>query len=237
VAALSEAGLLATWEAGLGQGPVRRALTLAAAGGAEPSSVADLSIGRRAEFVLALRESCFGGKFPCAATCPACHEELELELTIDEVRAASPVCEPRVTFEEFEVEFRLITSRDLLAVRPELPTARRRLLERCVRGARRREQNVAVRNLPDAVLDAVAAALPTCDPQADVLLALDCAACAHEWSSPFDIAAHLWTEMDAYVRRLLHDVHALASVYGWSEDEVLAVSPARRRYYLEMAGQ
>jgi hypothetical protein len=43
--------------------------------------------------------------------------------------------------------------------------------------------------------------------------------------------------METYARRLLYDVHALASAYGWSEDEVLAVSPARRRCYLEMAGQ
>ncbi|WP_158892897.1 phage baseplate protein [Amycolatopsis anabasis] len=236
MAALTEAGLLATWEAALGQGPVRRALALATAGGAEPATVADLSVGRREEFVLALRERCFGATFSCAVTCPSCEEELELELGLDDVRAAPPPDgENRITAHGFEVEFRPITSRDLLAVRRDLPDARRRLLERCVLSARRRGRKA--RKVPDEVLDAVAAELSTRDPQADVRLDLDCASCGHEWRSPFDVTAFLWAEMEAYARRLLHEVHALATVYGWSEREVLAVSPARRRCYLEMAGQ
>jgi len=36
------------------------------------------------------------------------------------------------------------------------------------------------------------------------------------------------------VRRLLVEVHALASAYGWSEQEILSLSDARRRLYLEM---
>lgn len=237
VAALTETGLLATWESALGQGPVGRALVLASAGGAEPACVADLSIGRRAEFVLALREGCFGTVLPCAVTCPACAEELELELTIDDVRATPPRHDARITVDDLDIEFRLLTSRDLLAVPPAAPDARRRLLDRCVLTARRGGQQVNVGELPDQALGALAAALSTLDPQADVLLSLDCAACGQEWRSPFDITAYLWTEIEAYAHRLLRDVHALASVYGWSEDEVLAVSPARRQCYLEMAGQ
>ncbi|MCU1682728.1 MAG: hypothetical protein JWQ81_3467 [Amycolatopsis sp.] len=235
MAALTEAGLLAVWEAGSGHGGVRRALVLAASGGANPSTVADLSIGRRAEFVLALRERCFGSVLPSVVTCPGCAEELELELTVDDVRAAEPQSERRVLVDGVDVEFRPITSRDLLEVGPHEPDARRRLLSRCVVGATRDGREIDVGALGDPVLDALAEALSTCDPQADVLLELDCAACGHEWSSPFDITAYLWGEMDVYVRRLVHDVHLLASAYGWSEAEVLAVSPARRRFYLEMA--
>jgi hypothetical protein len=232
---LTEAGLLATWEAGLGQNRVRRALTLAAAGGAEPASVADLSVGRREAFVLALRERWFGTALACAVTCPACAEQLELELTTDDVRA-DPSAEPeRTTVDGTEVEFRLVTSRDLLAVRPELPDARRTLLRRCVLSATSQGRRVPATALPDQVLEVMAAALSTLDPQADVLLELDCVSCGHAWRARFDVAAYLWEEMDAYARRLLHEVHALASAYGWSEDEVLAVSPVRRRWYLEMA--
>ncbi len=80
-------------------------------------------------------------------------------------------------------------------------------------------------------------ALSTCDPQADVRIDLDCASCGHRWTSPFDIARYLWTELETHARRLLYDVHALATAYGWAEADVLAVSPARRRYYLELAGK
>jgi hypothetical protein len=236
VAALTEAGLLAAWEAGLGQNRVRRALALATAGGADPSLVVDLGIGRREAYVLALRESCFGAAFPCAVTCPSCAVELELELTVEDVRAEPSASHGRATADGIDVEFRLITSRDLLAVLPGTPDARRELLGRCVTSATKGGLAMRTDELSDRVLDAIAAELSAVDPQADVLLDLDCADCGHTWRLPFDITAYLWGEMDAYARRLLHEVHALAGAYGWSEDEVLAVSPARRQCYLEMAG-
>ena len=33
---------------------------------------------------------------------------------------------------------------------------------------------------------------------------------------------------------LLHEVHRLASAYGWSEAQILALSPARRAQYLAL---
>jgi hypothetical protein len=234
VPALTEAELLTVWEACAGLSGVRRALALATAGGADPATVADLSVGRRAEFELALRKDCFGTVFPSAVTCPECAEELELELALDDVRAQAPEDDRRITAGGIEVEFRLVTSRDLIEIRPDLPDARRLLLKRCVVAASEQGSEVPADRLPGPVLDTLAEALSTCDPQADVLLDLDCATCGHEWRSPFDITAYLWGEMEAYARRLMQDVHVLAGAYGWSEREVLAVSPVRRRVYLEM---
>jgi hypothetical protein len=73
------------------------------------------------------------------------------------------------------------------------------------------------------------------DPRADVELALACPACAHEWTAAFDAAAFLWSELDAWTRRTLHDVHTLATAYGWTEAEVLALG-RRRHVYLELVG-
>ena len=234
MAGLTEAGLLAVWENGQGQGRVRRALLLAAAGGADPATVADLPLGTREEFVLALRQQCFGDTFGCVVSCPACGEELELELAPDDVRVAATGGERRLDHDGFGIEFRPLTSRDLLAIRTDGEPARRALLGRCVTSATRGGHAVNTTELPDGVLDALAAALSTLDPQADVLLPLDCAECAHEWTARFDAADYLWAELDAYARRLLLDVHQLASAYGWSEDQVLAVSPVRRQAYLEL---
>ena len=36
--------------------------------------------------------------------------------------------------------------------------------------------------------------------------------------------------------RLLGHVHALARAYGWREADILAMSPARRQVYLDLAG-
>ncbi len=53
---------------------------------------------------------------------------------------------------------------------------------------------------------------------------------------PFDILSYLWTEIEDWAQRLLVDVHTLAVSYGWSERDILALSPRRRRMYLELLG-
>jgi hypothetical protein len=74
------------------------------------------------------------------------------------------------------------------------------------------------------------------DPQAEVELVCVCPACALQWSAPFDIVDYLWRELEAWVKQLLREVHILASRYGWSERDLLALSPWRRRYYLGLIG-
>jgi hypothetical protein len=77
-------------------------------------------------------------------------------------------------------------------------------------------------------------ALAEADPLAETLLKLRCAVCSHEWQEPLDIADYLWSEIEARARRLLIEVHSLASAYGWSEADILALSEPRRRLYLDM---
>ena len=48
-----------------------------------------------------------------------------------------------------------------------------------------------------------------------------------------DPVAFLWAELDGWARRLAGEVHLLAAVYGWGEAEILAMSPPRRRLYLD----
>jgi hypothetical protein len=95
---------------------------------------------------------------------------------------------------------------------------------------------VAVDLLPADVLGAVEDQMAAADPQADVRLALSCPACGHQWQEVFDIVSFLWGEVQAWALRLLREVHTLASAYGWSEADILALSPQRRQMYLEMVG-
>ncbi len=81
-----------------------------------------------------------------------------------------------------------------------------------------------------AVEDRIAAL----DPQADIQLALSRPACGHRWQAAFDILSFLWTELGEWAARTLRDVHRLALAYGWSERDILALSPVRRRHYLGM---
>jgi len=230
--ATTEARVLALWEAAADRPPLQRTLALAAAGGAQQSAVADLSIGARDRRLLAMRQECFGSTFACVLDCPGCGAELEMELSAADVMVpAADRDRATVHLGDTEIEFRAITSRDLLAVSPSSPAARRDLIARCITTSVPSE----TQTLSEPVLDEISAAMSALDPQADVYIEIDCAVCDHRWDAPFDIAGYLWSELNAEAFRILHDVHELAAIYGWSETDVLAISPARRRRYLEMA--
>src|SRR5438309_1235377 len=64
----------------------------------------------------------------------------------------------------------------------------------------------------------------------------DTLACAHVWQAPIAPARFFLSEVDAWARRTLHEVHQLAWSYGWSEAQIVALSPRRRQYYLELSG-
>jgi hypothetical protein len=82
--------------------------------------------------------------------------------------------------------------------------------------------------------EAISERLEQADPLAETLLEMQCVECGHCWNEPLDMAAWLWTEIEARSRRLLLDVHALATAYGWSETEILSLSEQRRAMYIEM---
>jgi hypothetical protein len=49
-----------------------------------------------------------------------------------------------------------------------------------------------------------------------------------------DIITFFWMEIKTRARRLLTEVHLLARTYGWSENDILTMSPRRRTMYLQM---
>jgi hypothetical protein len=88
-----------------------------------------------------------------------------------------------------------------------------------------------------AVVSLIAEGMAQADPQAMVQLSLTCPACGQRWLAAFDIAAYLWAEVDDWAKRTLRDVHVLASAYSWREADILALSPTRRRLYLDLIGR
>lgn len=228
--------LLDAWERGLGEPPVRRALALLAPACPEtpPEELARESVGRRDGRLLTLRERTFGPHLVSLAACPACGERLETTFDVADIRVEAPESpeEPlSLSAAGHDLRFRLPNSLDLEALIPG-QDARRLLLGRCLLAAPGEE--VAVEELPEAVLQAVADRMAAADPQGDVQLALQCPACGHAWPAAFDIVSFFWTEVDAWARVLLHEIHTLAAAYGWRETDILALTPWRRRSYLEL---
>ncbi|GAA0316924.1 hypothetical protein GCM10010302_65010 [Streptomyces polychromogenes] len=236
--ALTEAELLAGWEAAAGHGPAVRAVALAAAAGGHTFAEAGaLPLGARDALLVELRAACFPGDLQCLARCPGCGEELDVAVPLSDLRqpAPAPPGEATVTAGGVRVRYRPLTGLDVLAVDPAAPDARRRLVGRCVLEV----EGLPVDGggeLPREAVAAVAAALAEADPRADLRIDLTCAVCGHGWAAPFDVPAHVWADVDACARGLLADVHALALAYGWPEADILALGPARRRFYLEAIG-
>lgn len=233
--------LLGVWEEGQDRPWAERALLLLAmASPAEtPETLALLPVGRRDERLLTLREWMFGPALAGVARCPSCAERLELSFSVDDLRAGAelpPAEQLSVETDGYEVRFRLPNTDDLAALSDATDGAavRQQLLLRCLLGARRNGGACSFRKLPVRVLDAVVRRMGELDPQADVHTSLHCPACGHEWAATFDIVSFFWSEIESWSYRMLADVHALASAYAWREADILALSPRRRQFYLEM---
>lgn len=195
------------------------------------------TVGQRDRALLELRQGLFGTRLDAVAHCPACAQKLELSFSTFEVigKVVQPPEALEVSAGGYRVRVRLPTVHDLTQL--QIGHSAQDLLERClleVRIKKKLELAPTAYALPDTVLNAIGEAMSQADPQALIELSLECPSCTHRWLSVFDIAFYLWRELDTWAHRTLHDVHQLARAYGWSEAQVLVLSPNRRRLYLEM---
>ncbi len=231
--------IVSIWERGFGRHPVDRALVLlsAACPSLTQEQLSSLPIGQRDACLLRLREAVFGPSATSTARCPHCAEILEFEVRTADWEATGPdrdaPCE--LIQDGLALKFRLPDSTDLRAITacPDVAAARQQLRERCVLEASRDGTRITCEALSEQETAQVASYMAQCDQLADITLDLTCAACGERWSVAFDIASFLWHEIDALAKHLLREVHMLARFYGWSETDILALSSARRNFYLE----
>ena len=237
---LSVPELLNIWERGLGSRPFERALTILSAAAPE-SSTADLariSIGRRDATLLRLREWAFGSELAMMAACPRCHRELETAITVADLCApieSARVSETSPAIGDYKFRCRAPNTEDLAACTGlDVAMSRQTLFTRCVLDCTCVGAPVGTEKLPTEIIDAVIERIAETD-QADIRIDLSCPDCDYRWNELFDIVSFFWTEIDAWARRILREVHILASVYGWRESDILALGPVRRQIYLAMA--
>jgi hypothetical protein len=237
---LSPRELLEIWEEGQRLHPIDRALTLLATACPErgQEELARLSIGQRDALLFSIQELTFGPRLEAFCECPSCGAELELSLNTADLLAGGhgPTgSDLSLESEGFDVRFRPPNSLDLAAsVNVGLVEGDKELLRRCVLRATQGDTEVAVESLPEAVTSAIASRMLESDPLSEIQLTLDCPACSRSWSTLLDIGSFLWTELDWQAKNLLREVDILARSYGWSEAEVLSLSPRRRQRYIEM---
>jgi hypothetical protein len=230
--AFSNDDYLSVWERGARLHPLDRALLALSAAFPETSaaSLADWPLGRRNQALAELRCACFGPSLRGWLACPICAEKLEFEIDTQTFSEGGHGTAAE-TFVVSGQTFRLPTSRDLARVVREADarSAALRLMEICRVGAG------AAHAWLDTDLEAVGQEMAQADPLAEVRIGLHCPACGNDWDEALDILAFFWAEIEARTKRIVFEVHTLASAYGWSEREILALSPARRALYIEMA--
>jgi hypothetical protein len=231
--------LLALWERALGQTSWARdnALLQALSDGATPAR----TLGERNARLMELHARWFGREVSLLSHCPACGTGAQfsadceaLAAQLPEIDAAPSHC---LEAQGYLIEFRLPDSAVVAAASDEMirDDFVRHLLDRCVLSCTREGESVPVRKLPVPVLEALSLRMETLDPCASVSFALECPQCATGWNAPLDVGQMVWQKVQAAAERLLLDVDALARCYGWTEPEVLSLSPLRRAAYLQLA--
>ena len=232
---LADSTLLALWERGAPRHALDRSALLAAV--ARPDwpaeSVVDQPLGAVNASLLRLREACFGPCIDSHADCPRCGQRLSVALDTrtllqDATDVAAGWTEGTVAAGR---RVRPVSLRDLAAAATEADATRsaKVLFDRC---------SLPGGDAPpdDETIAGVEAALESLDPLADLTLRLQCTDCGHTGNARLDPGTLLWDELEASAQALLVEVHQLALAYGWTEDQVLALSPARRARYLDLVG-
>ena len=220
--------VLDLWERGIGLDRWRR----------DDALLADDSprgLGARNAALLALRNTLFDRAWPLKSSCPACETDCAFE--VDSVAIAECLRLPSEASGSFEWGGRSLIARaptvddlNAISLATDRASAVRALLERCIGGG------LDLAAVDDAAIDELGQHLERLDPGALVTFQLVCPACRHEWSAILDVGEALWLELQRSAERTLADVDSLARVYGWTEAEVMQLSPTRRAAYLQLIG-
>lgn len=242
---LTAQGVVEAWGRGRNAPAHQRSIALLAAALPEASAadLLGLSLGRRDGLLLALRAMTFGDRLASYTHCRQCDATLHFELDAREIQreGAAAAAEPQgaLAADGFQVRFRAPTTGDLAAAADSatVDEARERLLERCVLEARRGDDAVSARMLPEPLVAAISERIERLDPLVEVPVDLHCSICGEDNRIVFDIASFFWAEVAAAAERLMYTVYRLARSYGWSEAEILAMGAARRKYYLDLAAR
>ena len=195
---------------------------------APPSAddVRELVVGDREALLLQLRRLALGDRLDCVVPCPGCGELMDVELRVGDLLLEAYADAPERR-EALGVVYRAVTGADqeagARAAVDDVDAAARLVLGRCIEG-----------ELTADVEGALPALLAEADPQAELLLRVGCPACGGEFPVALDAGGFLELELAGDRDALYREVHVLASHYHWSEAELLAMTPAKRRRYLEL---
>jgi hypothetical protein len=240
----SAAELLSLWEKGFELSLLRRTLLLLEL--LDPAlgheGAAQLSIAERDKLLFRMRRWMFGPDFRSIIDCPKCAGRMEWEMHMDQLLEVSPVYpenpgEYELDVENYKIRFRLPNSQDMMEILADKnkpvgdPDF---LINKCIVGIQLKNRNQRSKKLPVKIQNALQSEIEKLSSAADIRMSITCHSCGYQWEAVFDIMRYLWAEIDNWAHRMIRDVYTLASVFGWSEKEILNMDAARRQIYAEM---
>jgi hypothetical protein len=249
----SEKRLLQAFESGTGRGNSEKAIAILSClmPDHDREELKRLTVGRRDIMLMALRIETFGDLADATTACKGCGALLEVRL---DLRALMKDLYSRLKTAEdgakmidgsglieeggYRVSFRLPDSTDLAAIEGEQDEhqATSLLVRRCVLEASDGSGSFDVASLSSEIIDKVEERMMAFDPGGMVDFEIMCEVCGRCGIVSFDILPFFWSEIASWASRMFQEVHALATAYGWSEAEILAMSPFRRQQYLDLVG-
>ena len=229
--------LLHLWQQGLAVAGPKRADAVLRAWREQPAAPATL--GERNSRLLELHTSLFGADLPLLSQCPSCGSKAEFSADCVALSGGIPGGAPprhRLERDGYAIEFRLPDNGDLAEASDSHDEDGfvAALLERCILASAHDGFPIAIDRLPPALLDALSQQMETLDPGARIAFAVRCPQCDTDWTAGLDLGQLVWSKVQATAERLLIEIDALARAYGWTEREVLELSPLRRAAYLQL---
>jgi hypothetical protein len=228
---LSGERILTAWERGQASREPWRALALLAVAmpEREMTELAALPLAERNATLLRLHAMTFGPMVEGFAVCAECGEQLEFAMDAEDMARTLRAAEPETWVEaDRQMGMRPANSNDLAASMEAASDedARALLLAKTLG----MEGTELVRAMRTDWIDR----FDRLNASAEIRCVLPCAHCGARAVLDFDVAGFVWREIQVAARRLMAEIHRLASAYGWSEKAVVRMSAARRAAYLEM---
>lgn len=203
---------------------------------AGPSMAASLTAADRDRLLAMVYLRTYGPQIRCTLRCTRCRSPFKIHFSLHDLLAFLDPDEKdlqgleRLADGSFQLQdgrhFRLPTGEDECAVFDLPPAeAEKALLQRCL---------IEEGDLAESAESSVQAAMETVAPLVDLVLDAYCPECGTEQSVHFDIQHYLLSALLQERRQLAVEVHRLASVYGWSLNEILDLPRSQRRALVEL---
>ena len=192
------------------------------------ASARELPIGKRLGALVEVTRLSGRRELSQLFRCDGCDEEFEVELPLDTLASAQ---------EAAEADAPAAVEWDGTSYRPRRPTGDdlRRWRNRAPSDAEIAEALGGPSDeAPAELLAAIEASLDAADPLVDAAVRSACPACERTFEHPVDLEGELLALARSDQDELLEDVAALAGAFHWSEHDILALPPRRRRRYRAM---